>query len=162
MREYEGNYGKYLSTIKKNLNKGESIKKSVFGMCEGVRTGIIAATDTRLVFFVKKVFGHEIESFPYNKISSLERSKGAIGEGITIFTSNNKAKMRLVTGGSILQLLDFVETKLNPDSVEQDAKASTNTMDIPSQIERLADLGDKGIVTEEEFSIKKAELLDKM
>lgn len=103
----DNNYGKYLSTIKKNLNKGETICESVFGMCDNVRTGVMAATENRVIFYEKKLFGHGSESFPYNRISSIERSKGMMAYGITIFTSNNKAKMKWVISGGLTRFMDF-------------------------------------------------------
>ena len=44
---------------------------------------------------------------------------------------------------------------------EKVAEAPPET-DIPAQIEKLADLKDKGIITDEEFQQKKQELLDRI
>jgi hypothetical protein len=45
---------------------------------------------------------------------------------------------------------------------EQPVAAETDSPDIPGQIERLSDLFKKGILTEQEFNSKKAELLAKI
>lgn len=42
------------------------------------------------------------------------------------------------------------------------AAASASTADIPSQIERLAELHQRGVLSDAEFAAKKAELLDRM
>lgn len=58
-----------------------------------------------------------------------------------------------------------VYAKNHPEIEEQRQTESTNTQpvdDIPTQIKKLADLRDQGILTEDEFNKKKTELLAKM
>ena len=50
-------------------------------------------------------------------------------------------------------IMDFKSKKNNPNTIQDD---------IPSQIKKLSDLKDSGILTEEEFQSKKQELLKKM
>ena len=57
------------------------------------------------------------------------------------------------------ELLNNVYKDSSP-SIQQVVIDSSN--DIPAQIEKLASLKEKGILTEEEFATKKMELLDKM
>lgn len=52
----------------------------------------------------------------------------------------------------------------NPNGFEESAseKSESQSMDIPEQIEKLSVLKDKGIISEEEFKSKKAELLARL
>ena len=68
------------------------------------------------------------------------------------------------------QFMKFIDEKIyqnkdnGPESAEksQDNNNSNNSDDIPSQIKKLSDLKDQGILTEEEFNTKKTDLLSKM
>ena len=62
---------KLLAGAAEHLDAGESVEAAVLGTYEteiagsdSVRSGILIATDRRLVFFAKKVTGYELESFP--------------------------------------------------------------------------------------------------
>lgn len=160
------NYNKNLELVKEHLEENEELKSSLFGSYEckimgsdSVRNGVFVATDKRIVFFAKKLMGYDLESFPYENISSLEKSKGMMGHSITFFASGNKAKMKWINQGDVDEFTDYVNSKigkkgssLNPDKVD----------DIPSQIRKLSELRDQGILTEDEFTQKKTELLSKM
>ena len=46
---------------------------------ETVRSGVLLATDRRILFYAKKLGGYELESFPYKSVSSIEQSKSLMG-----------------------------------------------------------------------------------
>lgn len=163
------NYKKSLSLVQEHLDEGESVHASVFGAYETklmgndtVRNGIFVATEKRLIFFAKKLFGYDLETFPYKSLSSIEQSKGMMGHTITVFASGNKAKMKWINKGDVAQFTQFVNSKLGHQGQENSQASSSNGDDIPSQIQKLSELKDKGILTEEEFLNKKNELLAKM
>lgn len=89
-----------------------------------------------------------------------------IGLGtITIFASGNKAEIKNVNKDDGKEMTDHVRHRLSapkPSTAstggDQSAVAST-AMDIPDQIRKLGELRDSGVVTAEEFEVKKAELL---
>lgn len=163
------NYKKSLLLVKEHLDEGESIHSSVFGAYETklmgndtVKNGVFVATEKRLIFFAKKLFGFDLETFPYKNISSIEQSKGMMGHTITIFASGNKAKMKWIKTGEVAQFTQFVNSKLGNGAQENISATSSNSNDIPSQIQKLSELKDQGILTEEEFLNKKNDLLAKM
>jgi hypothetical protein len=163
------NYKKSLVLVQEHLDEGESVHVSVFGAYETklmgndtVRNGIFVATEKRLIFFAKKFFGFDLETFPYKSVSSIEQSKGMMGRSITVFASGNKAKMKWIRTGDVAQFTHFVNSKLGHQGQENSQATPSNGDDIPSQIQKLSELKDKGILTEEEFLNKKNELLAKM
>ena len=92
---------KLIQLSREHLDDEENAIEVVMGAYEtewlgidSVRTGIFIATDTRLVFFAKKIFGFELESFPYSNISSIEMGKGLMGHSISFFGSGNKVSMK--------------------------------------------------------------------
>lgn len=85
-----------INASKEHLNDDESIVAVIMGIYEGellgtdiTRNGIFIATESRLVFYAKKLFGFDLESFPYSNISSIEMSKGFMGHSISFFSSGN-------------------------------------------------------------------------
>lgn len=162
------NYEKNLTLLKEQLDSNETIKSSVFGSYEGklmgndtIRSGVFAATENRVVFFSKKLFGFEMESFLFKNISSVEKSKGLMGHSITINSSGNNAKMKWIQKGDVEKFTEFVNSNLGGASSTAPQQNITEN-DIPSQIKKLSELFEQGILTEEEFSNKKKQLLDKM
>lgn len=161
MAGYEAN----LRHIKTHLRDTEDVLASVYGQYEtsimgnnSIRSGIFVATKQRLVFFAKKMVGYDLESFPYNKISSLEMSEGIMGYKISFYASGNKVKMKWIDAGDVPKFVSFVNSKISEDS---DQSKNTN-LDIPTQIEKLSLLMEKGLLTHEEFQNKKTELLARM
>lgn len=159
-------YKRLLVLIKEHLQNEETIKASVYGAYEckimgtdSVRNGVFVATENRLVFFSKKLIGYELETFPFKSISSIEKSKGMLGHAITVYSSGNNAKMKWIKSGKgdVLALTEFVNSKIGNAGTSE-----SNQLDIPAQIQKLANLKEQRILTEEEFISKKAELLAKI
>jgi len=160
------NYKKNLELVKEHLQKGEEIKSSIFGTYEckvmggdSIRYGIFVATDTRMVFFAKKLIGYDLETFPFDNISSIEKSKGMMGHRIAFFASGNKSTMKWINKGDVDEFTNYVNSQIGK---KHSASNTQQSDDIPSQIKKLAELRDQGILTDDEFNQKKSELLSKM
>jgi len=133
---------------------------------ESVRKGILVATDRRMVFFAKKVGGYDLESFPYGNISSLEQGKNMMGGTLKFFASGNTVAMKWidVRKNNLGEFMTLVQSRINEaksPTVAAPTPASAEP-DIAGQIKKLADLRDSGILSEEEFSDKKTELLKRL
>lgn len=162
------NYQKSLLLVNEHLEKGEKIQASVYGAYEtkiigqdSVRNGVLVGTDRRVVFFSKKLFGYDFETFPFNKISSIEMSKGLMGHSITFFASGNKVKMKWINNDNVTEFTQYISSRIGQHSEALSEKIASID-DIPNQILSLSDLKDRGILTEAEFTAKKTELLSKM
>lgn len=151
---------KYLEKLKEHLDHGEIVQCSVLGAYEtsmkggGIRNGIFVATNKRLLFFSKKLAGYDMEVFPYSKISSIEMGKNSMGYYISFFTSGNKARMKWIKVDGVAELVRYVKERIGGGSV------SKNDDDITSQIQELAELMKQGLLTEEEFTAKKKQILN--
>lgn len=158
-------YRKNLAAVAEHLDDGESVKHSCFGafdiemMGQDSRAaGVFVATEKRAVLFGKKLFGYDMESFPLSKITAIEMSKGMLGKKITLKMSGNSAEMKMINDGDPDALVNYIRENMG----ETAAPAPAPAEDIPAQIQKLAALRDQDILTEEEFTSKKAELLAKM
>lgn len=165
---------KLVDQAKTHLDDGEPVLGLVHGTYEtkimgsdSVRKGLFLATERRLVFYAKKLGGYEFESFPYDKISSFEQGKNMMGHNFSFFTSGNKVTLKWISkdddfdsfiavtkqhlGGSTAAAL--------PGAATQEG---TSSDDIMKKIRQLGDLHDAGVLTDDEFSRKKAELLARL
>ncbi|MEX0996865.1 MAG: PH domain-containing protein [Flavobacteriaceae bacterium] len=126
--------------------------------------GILVATNKRLIFIDKGlVFGLKVEDFPYDKISSIQYSTGLLLGKLTIFASGNKAIIDNVEKQRVRLFGDFVRNKISSKENENASPATSSNEksqdDIVTQLERLAKLKEKGILTDEEFVQQKQKLL---
>lgn len=155
-------YRKTLAELPQHLKKGENIKQSVFGTYEGnflgekiSRNGVLVATDNRIIFFGKKIFGYDMESFPFSKISSIEKSKGMLGHSITIYASGNKVKMTWINKGNVVAFTQFVNSNIGGSDINK-----TSMVSVLEQLEKLAKLKETGILSDEEFEKEKTRILN--
>jgi predicted secreted protein len=166
---------KLLENAREHLSEGEEVLATVMGAYETkiagnetVRTGIFTATNKRLLFYAKKMLGYDLESFPYDHISSFEMSKGPMGHKMSFFASGNKVTMKWITKGDIPTFTDAVRSRMGKVSAAIDvaeapaASESATQPDVADQLRTLASLRDEGILTEDEFQAKKADLLAKL
>ncbi len=146
------------------LESGEEIKHWVIGSYEtkilgqdSVRTGILLATDKRIIFYAKKLTGFDIEVFPYSNISSIEAGKNMMGPYISFFASGNKARLKWIKKGDVSAFVSFAKESIGKKDSNNDTADNSN--DSIDQLKKLAELKEQGIVTDEEFAAKKKQLL---
>lgn len=146
------------------LMDDENIEKLSAGFLDegkgSTGNGLLIATNYRVIFIDKPMIGIGIkmEDFPYDKISSVSVETGFLKGVIKIICSGNTAKINLINGAK--EFSEFVRQKTMTKPVAN--QQTTSEPDILGQIEKLADLKQKGILTEEEFNDKKASLLAKL
>ena len=151
----------------------EQIKGALQGLYGGGQ-GLLVATDRRMVFVDKKLIGNrvKVEDFPYDSVSSIQYELKMLFATVKVFASGNKAEIEqvmpkalarsfceavraLISGGDGRRVADrdgvSVPPESRPSGVEQMADA----------LERLADLRDRGLLSDEEFAEQKRSLLSK-
>lgn len=143
-----------------HLEEGEEIIAAVFGAYETeilgkdtVRNGVFLATNKRVIFYGKKMFGYDLEVFPYSNISSIEMSKEFLGYKITFYSSGNKVKMKWINVGDVNEFVNYVKENIGKKS---NASQSLSAAD---EIRKFKELLDERIITQEEFEQKKKQLL---
>jgi Bacterial PH domain/Short C-terminal domain len=129
-------------------------------------TGILIATNKRLVFVDKGITSLRVEDFPYDKITSIQYHLGIAGGTLTIFASGNKADIQHVPKDQCKAFGDFVRARTT--GVTQHQSATPPASDVPAsplvgdmldQLERLGRLKEQGVLTEDEFQAQKAKIL---
>jgi Bacterial PH domain/Short C-terminal domain len=118
------------------------------------RNGLLVATDRRLLFYGKRLAGYDIESFPYENLSSFEQGRNLYGGYLHFFASGNRVEVKWIQKRrDLAALVTEVKTRMGRRS------AAPQPADVPSRLRELARLRDEGLVTDDEFARKKADLL---
>ena len=159
---------KLLNKAKEHFHGEEQALQTVLGTYETTlnghdfnRTGIFIATDQRLIFYAKKLTGFDLEAFPYANISSMEMSKSLMGHRIRFFASGNSVEMKWIQHGDVRAFVDSVKARMAAMK-SSNTSSSEQPIDLVDQLGRLGELHAAGVLTAEEFSAKKAEILARL
>ena len=157
-----------LERAREYFDEGEQPLQTVLGAYEtkimgadSTRKGIFIATDHRLLFYAKKLTGYAFEAFPYANISSMEMGKNLLGHYISFFASGNSCKMKWISDGDVRAFVGTVKTQMEA-AKSSAAPSSEQPTDLIDQLEKLGKLHAAGVLTDEEFSAKKAEILARL
>lgn len=150
------------------INVDERVVELAQGVYDGAQ-GMLVLTTTRLFFFDKRIKGQRIESFDLPAITSIGQASSLGGETINISISGRSAEIKQVAHGrSDVFIRAFRQTQAastQSAGLHQSAPSSSpapQQSDIPDQLRKLAELHAGGILTDDEFATKKAELLSRM
>lgn len=167
---------KHLITFKESkLNKGEQIicvvevyyqnfnKSAKFDLYKGV----LIITEQRVAFYAKSsLINKEIyKSMPLRQISSIEYTGGWFSKKMKLVTNNDQIDFSFLDGKHVIQEFQkTLESKREEimNSTNSEPAAVITVESIPDQIKKLAELKDLGILTADEFDLKKQHLLDKI
>ena len=125
---------------------------------------MLVLTTRRLFFFDKTLMSAKVEEFDFHAIGSLAISKKLGGESIDIATSGRSATISQVAHGraetfiAAFRRVHSGARTASPGLAPQAASAP----DLADQIRKLSELRDAGILTDEEFNSKKADLLSRI
>ena len=114
---------------------------------------LVAIFKDKVVQSRKSILGSSIEEIPLKNISSVEITSGLIPT-VNVYTSGNTLTFRT----DVLQGPRFVEILRDCLANRSEGSNSSTTSDV-EQIEKLAALMEKGLITREEFDKKKNQIL---
>jgi hypothetical protein len=135
----------------------------------GPGTGIVALTDRRLLFVKDGMMSKSTEDFPLEKIASVQWSSGMIFGTLIVFASGNKAEIKQMDKKDGKQIADALRDRISPGQTPatpavpvSPPSASAGGQDVYAQLEQLAQLRERGVITDTEFEAKKVELLSRI
>lgn len=148
---------KEINYLPEVINEGEQIKAITSGVFEG-NTWLIFATDHRLIFLDKgMLYGLKQLEMPMSQITGISHKVGLVMGEIEIYTAGEKKKIKSIVKKDVIKFSDILSSLVKQ---AQDASAApVQHTDVVSQLEKLADLKSRGILTEEEFQAQKAKVL---
>jgi Short C-terminal domain/Bacterial PH domain len=122
--------------------------------------GLVVLTDERLFFFDKTLMGATIQEFPLPAITSLTVNKKLSGEALAITVAGNVSTItQMMHGQGDALSRAFRQAKTAPVSAIAQAPTVVAASSDADELAKLAGLRDRGILTEEEFQAKKAQIL---
>ncbi|MCP3682385.1 MAG: hypothetical protein GY861_06805 [bacterium] len=144
------------------LQHDEKIVALTSGMMDN-NTWLVTCTNKRVIFLDKGMFyGLKQLETPLEKINSIEQKTGLLLGEISIWDGSSKMTIKSIPKQTVKPFVvntnkaiqDLKQTK------NQSSNNSRNQEDLVSQLEKLAALVDKGILTDDEFQAKKKQLLE--
>jgi Bacterial PH domain/Short C-terminal domain len=154
--------GREIKRLTEYLWEGEQVERMTTGTY-GKGTGLVILSDRRLLFVQNGIMSQTTEDFPLDKVSSIQWSSGMMFGTITVFASGNKAVITSVQKADGKEIVDLIRHRLS-DKTLQAAPAATGGggQDVYEQLRKLGELHTAGVLTDEEFEKKKAELLGRL
>jgi hypothetical protein len=144
-----------------HLREGERVDLIATGSREaGLATGIVVLTDQRLLYVQEGPLFKHSEDFPLDKITSVQWSSGPFFGKLTISASGSQGVIDNLEKQDGMAICDAVRARLTePRQASTDGDRSTAGPDVLDQLARLGELHSAGVLTDAEFTAKKAELL---
>ena len=147
--------------LRNQLRASENVLELGQGQYEG-KQGLVVLTTERLFFFEKSLGSETVEEFPLKVITSLSVKKAMTGETLKIFASGNQSEIKSMMHGQADALVRGFHAQTQFAAVEKPSAQPQQAADPLVQLERLGQLRDKGLLSNEEFEAKKAELLGRL
>ncbi|MEU4392540.1 PH domain-containing protein [Kribbella sp. NPDC023855] len=155
--------GRELRRLPDHLHHGERVDLIATGTHEdGLATGIVVLTNQRLLFLKDGVLFKRSEDFPLGRITSVQWSSGPMFGKITIFASGNRAVIDNVEKPDGLAICEAVRAHLAEPARPQDVVRPAATPELLELLAKLGELHQAGVLTDAEFTAKKAELLARL
>lgn len=153
---------KLLKELINYLGDSEQILDKIMGYYEH-KLGIIAATDKRLIYLSKGLFsGLRVVDMPYSQIKSIEYKRKRNDATLELFGLGDEKEFTSIYSEYLDNLPNFVKmiqknitVKKSNSPILQDSGG-----DKYSQLEKLAQLKESGVLTEEEFQEEKRKILN--
>lgn len=134
------------------LRDDETVERMATGMY-GRRVGLLALTDRRLLFLRRGRLSQTIEDHPVDRITSIQWHTAVLSGTLTVYTAGRRAVITNVQKDDGRDLADSLRALLTRRAAADD---------VIERIRRLGELHDAGVLTDEEFAAKKAELLRRL
>ena len=162
-----------IGQVQTHLEPGETTLATVSGQYEKVkpngekehiRSCVLLATDRRVVFYAKKVTGHDFETLAYSLVTSIVQGKNLLGNNVTVIAAGVRVEVKWIKDGKALgQFVEIVRSHMAANHGAASPSLTTPAADDPiEQLRKLGELRDAGVITPEEFATKKGALMDRI
>jgi hypothetical protein len=155
---------KEIRALPEILDDGERVLAATSGMRDGA-TWLLVCTNRRLIFLNRGMFfGLRQIQMPLDRIQSIDHSSVIAFGSISVWDGASAVAIGMVWKPSILPFVRVTEEAMYAlrKGTAKPAAAATATaqpLDVASQIAKLAELKEKGHLTDAEFQAQKKKLL---
>lgn len=121
--------------------------------------GVFAITTKRIIFLYKIMFNESVDVMPLSEIKTVNCSRSFSSNHIEINTLTKNYNFLVSYKKEIRDELQKI-INMAVENYNNLQNNKTETVDFSTQLEKLFELKEKGVLTEEEFNKKKKEILD--
>ena len=119
------------------------------------KNGALIVTGSRVVFYRKGLLGEVLETMPLKSLTSVERKSTMGFRVIRLHASHDDLEFKTFSKEGEAAVIEAIESGRS----EKHASAPINKEDNFDKLKKLAELKEIGAITQEEFELKKAQLL---
>jgi hypothetical protein len=150
--------GRELRNISAMLHPGEYLLDVLQGQY-GNQTGVLLRSTARVLFFAKGIVSTKVEEFALDKITSVQYSTGLMLGDVTIFASGNKAEIKATVKAHTKPFVDGLRGQLEEIKTRSMASNVPSPNSMMAELEKLASLKERGLLSDEEFAAGKRKIL---
>lgn len=154
---------KEIRALPEILDHNEKIKALTSGMLNG-STWLAVCTDRRLIFLNRGMFlGLQQVQMPLDRVQSIDHEFKLFFGAIRVFDGVNVMTLRMVLKASITPFVKITEETMHAQrhihATAVKPPPQSQPADVATQLAKLADLKEKGYLTDAEFQTQKKKLL---
>lgn len=151
---------KEIKSLPEILRDGECIKALTSGFYDG-NTWLIVCTNYRIIFLDKgMIYGLKQVDIPLDKINSVLCETGIFFATVVVWDGSSQIKIENISKKQGKEFTNKINDSLHEyKQIQRQPITSVIAPDLPTQLMKLAELKEKGILTEEEFREQKKKLL---
>ncbi|HEU4676098.1 MAG TPA: SHOCT domain-containing protein [Motilibacteraceae bacterium] len=150
-----------IKNLPEHLEPGERVLEVAGGrFARG--SGLLALTDRRVVFLFHGLVHTNLEEFRLARIDSVAVSSGVLWSSVTLTVAGNRAVIEQLDKTDGKRMVDAIRLAVAAAHARTATGGAPAEPDVVSQLERLGELRDRGVLTDAEFAAKKAELLARL
>jgi hypothetical protein len=122
----------------------------------------LVATNKRLIFVNKGLLSLKVEDFSYNKITTVEYSKGMFQGSMEIHASGNEAVVNQIKKDQVGPFAEYIRAKITKTPTNESSAVSLKADDPVKKLRQIKEMLDAGLIDQAEYDAKKKELLSRM
>jgi len=149
--------------------EGSSAGSSLFGDDRSRKSGTkgwvrAVISDRRVAIKVPQILGDDERSVPYSNITSVDLDTGLVNKRLTLQTPGQTYHIEAHEPGKeeVRDAVRFIRKKISDANQPDVVQTESSEPDPLDQLNKLKEMNEEGVVSDEEFEEKKSELLDKI
>jgi hypothetical protein len=125
------------------------------------RNGAVLVTDRRVILYTKKLGGYEMNDHVYGLLTALDYKKGMMFGSVTLSAAGDRTHVSQIPKEDVERIAKAIRERMasTVQAGGPTAAPAAPAASAADEIRKLAELRDVGVLTEDEFNIKKQQLL---
>lgn len=141
--------------------KGFAAKKAK--SIDGVMQGRVILTNERVCYYRKGILGDEMESIALSEVKSIETDSSLGVRTLNLFSAHNKLSIMTYQKSDVFEgFSEAIEQAMRAARTQMTPSGAPANESPAERLKSLAELKETGILTQDEFDAKRAEILSQL